>query len=170
MCDSWLTLSTNGICCYWERLFGDNKDCYVKSIEDIWFFRCKIDFYFIEWTPKAVFSRVAKLLVFMSEIKINLTPEKTTTNFLFLSCLNVEKINLFQSVSRHHRKLTFFLVNTRQLCGVQCIYWVQYCLHLENSLKYWFDKWFAWNLQWKNARWRLSPTGVACFNYVTLAL
>ena len=50
---------------------------------------------------KAVFSRVAKprvkipLLVFMSEIKINLTPEKC------------EKINLFQSVSRHHRKLIF---------------------------------------------------------------
>ena len=62
----------------------------IKEIEDIWFFRCKIDFYFTEWTPKAVFSRVAKprvkipLLVFMSEIKINLTPEKS--NILFLLC------------------------------------------------------------------------------------
>ena len=24
-------LCTNDICCYWERLFSDNKDCYVKS-------------------------------------------------------------------------------------------------------------------------------------------
>ena len=70
------------------------------------------------------------LLVFMSEIKINLTPEKS--NLLFLSCLNVEKINLFQSVSRHHRKLTFFLVITRQFCVVQRIYWVLYWVQTES--------------------------------------
>ena len=69
------------------------------EIEDIWFFRCKIDFYFIEWTPKAVFSRVAKprvkipLLVFMSEIKSILHQKKS--NFLFLSCLNMEKLTYF---------------------------------------------------------------------------
>ena len=28
-------------------------------IEDIWVFQCNIEFYFIEWTPQAVFSRVA---------------------------------------------------------------------------------------------------------------
>ena len=37
------------------------------------------------------------------------------SNFLFLSCLNVEKINLFQFISGHHRKLTFFLVIMRQI-------------------------------------------------------
>ena len=30
--------------------------CYI---EDIWIFQCKIEFYFTEWTPNAVFSRVA---------------------------------------------------------------------------------------------------------------
>ena len=32
----------------------------IKEIEDIWLFQCKIDFYFTEWTPKVVFSRVAE--------------------------------------------------------------------------------------------------------------
>ena len=31
---------------------------------------------------------------------------------------------LNQSVSRHHRKLFFFLVIARQFCGVQSTYWV----------------------------------------------
>ena len=30
-----------------------------KGIEDIWAFQCKIEFYFTEWTPQAVFLRVA---------------------------------------------------------------------------------------------------------------
>ena len=47
------------------------------------------------------------LLVFMSEIKINLTPEKIKFSVSFmLKC--GKKINVFQFVSRHHRKLTFF--------------------------------------------------------------
>ena len=63
----------------------------TDAIEDIWLFHSKIDFYFTEWTPKVVFSRVAEprvkilLLVFMSEIKIDLTLKKS--NFLFLLCL-----------------------------------------------------------------------------------
>ena len=32
---------------------------YMYYMEDIWFFQCKIEFYFTEWTPKAVCSRVA---------------------------------------------------------------------------------------------------------------
>ena len=78
---------------------------YLKYIEDIDFFGVRSIFissnehqklYFHEWrTPKAVFSRVAKprvkipLLVFMSETKINLTPEKIKF------CLNVEKLTYF---------------------------------------------------------------------------
>ena len=92
---------------------------YLKYIEDIDFFGVRSIFissnehqklYFHEWrTPNAVFSRVAKprvkipLLVFMSDIKINLTTEKIKFG------LNVEKINLFQSVSRHHRKVIFLV-------------------------------------------------------------
>ena len=37
----------------WHFLFH-----YTEQKEDIWFFQCKIKFYFTEWTPKAVFSRV----------------------------------------------------------------------------------------------------------------
>ena len=35
-----------------------------------------------------------------------------------------EKKDLFQSVSRHHRKSTFFLVISRQFYDVQYVYWV----------------------------------------------
>ena len=63
------------------------------------------------------------LLVFMSEIKINLTPEKIKFSVSFmLKC--GKKNKFFQCVSRHHRKLTFFLVIMRQFYGVQHIYWV----------------------------------------------
>ena len=34
-------------------------NCDINGIEDIWFFQCKIEFYFTEWTPNAVFSRMA---------------------------------------------------------------------------------------------------------------
>ena len=53
-------------------------------------FSVLIDFYFTERTPKAVFSRVASprvkipLLVFMSEIKINLTLEKIKFSVSFM--------------------------------------------------------------------------------------
>ena len=58
----------------------------------------------------------------MSEIKINLTPEKNKFSVSFM--LKCGKIDLFQSVSRHHRKLTFFLVISRQFYDVQRVYWV----------------------------------------------
>ena len=90
-------------------------------------------------SPKAVFSPRVKIPLLV--ITSDLTMEKS--NFLILSCLNVEKINLFQSFSCHHRKLNFFLVIRRQFRGVQRIYWV-------NSLKCRFDKWFTLNLQSKN--------------------
>ena len=32
----------------------------IIQIEDIWFFRWKIEIYFISWTPSVIFSRVAK--------------------------------------------------------------------------------------------------------------
>ena len=58
----------------------------------------------------------------MSEIKINLTPEKIKFSVSFM--LKCGKNDLFQSVSRHHRKLTFFLVISRQFYDVQRVYWV----------------------------------------------
>ena len=55
-----------------------------------------------------IFTRVKiPLLVFMSEIKINLTPEKIKFSVSFM--LKCGKIfDLYQSVSRHHRKLISF--------------------------------------------------------------
>ena len=38
--------------------------------------------------------------------------------------LKCGKINLFQSVSHDHRKLTFFLVISRQFYDAQRVYWV----------------------------------------------
>ena len=76
--------------CHLEKLHRVCSADKTYHIEDIWLFQCKIDFYFTEWTPKVVFSRVAEprvkilLLVFMSEIKIDLTLKKS--NFLFLLC------------------------------------------------------------------------------------
>ena len=74
----------------WKQLIMRREYLTVPiEIEDIWLFQCKIDFYFTEWTTKAVFSRVAKprvkipLLVFMSEIKNNLSLKKS--NFLFFA-------------------------------------------------------------------------------------
>ena len=46
----------------------------MKEIEDIWVFQCKIEFYFIEWTPQAVFSQVAVA-----------TSEMNTTSSIFTS-------------------------------------------------------------------------------------
>ena len=88
---SWLT--------DWNKLFFPHFS--IKETEYLIFFRCKIDFYFTEWTPKAVFSRVAKpqvkipLLVFMSEIKINLTPKKS--NILYITTFPVV-IKCFESL------------------------------------------------------------------------
>lgn len=55
----------------------------------IWFYQCKIFFFFfIKWTPKAVFSCVARpwvkipLKVFTSEIKLDLTLKQSS--FLFM--------------------------------------------------------------------------------------
>ena len=55
-----------------------------KDVEDILFFQCKIEFYFTEGTPKAVFSRVKAAValsentskVFMREIKFDLTLQR----------------------------------------------------------------------------------------------
>ena len=62
------------------------------------------------------------LLVFMSEIKINHTPEKIKFSVSFM--LICRKNNLFQSVNRHHRKLFFSLVILCKFYDVQRVYWV----------------------------------------------
>ena len=54
-----------------------------------------------------------QLLVFMSEIKIDLTLKKS--NFLFLLCFKIAKIKLFQCVSNHDRDLASFLVVLHQI-------------------------------------------------------
>ena len=82
------------------------------DIVDIWLFQCKIEFYFTEWTPKVVFSRVAEprvkipLLVFMSEIKIDLTLKKL--NFLFLLCFKIAKIKFFLMRQPSQQRYSFF--------------------------------------------------------------
>ena len=110
-----ISLSRNGVN-FIEHIYS--------YIEDIWFFRCKIDFYYTEWTPKAVFSRVP-LLVFMSEIKINL--HRKNQVFCFFYAKMPKKNNLFQCVSHDYRKLTFFLVISHQkVYDAQRVYWVWY--------------------------------------------
>ena len=103
----------------------------ARYIEDIWLFQCKIDFYFTEWTTKAVFSRVKiPLLVFMSEKKNNLSLKKS--NFLFLFCLKISKtFSLFQCISLQDGNTTFSLAILRQIWCFQHIYWV--CFWLETQ-------------------------------------
>ena len=60
----------------------------------------------------------------MSERKINFTPDKIKFSVSFM--LKYGKINLFQSVSHRHSKLTFFLVITRQFYDVQRVYCGKY--------------------------------------------
>ena len=81
-------------------------------MEDISLFQYKIDFYFTELTPKAVFSRVAKplvklpLLVFMSEIKIDLTLKKS--NFLFLLSFKIAIIKFMPMHQQLRQRNSFF--------------------------------------------------------------
>ena len=84
----------------------------MKYMDDIWLFQCKIELYFTEWTPKVVFSRVAEprvkipLLVFMSEIKIDLTLKKS--NFLFLLCFKIAKIKFIPMRQQSRQWNSFF--------------------------------------------------------------
>ena len=53
-----------------------------------------------------------QLLVFISEIKIDLTLKKS--NFLFLLCFKIAKIKLLQCVNNHDREIASFLVVLHQ--------------------------------------------------------
>ena len=52
-CTNFMFMPRNNCCQCWLSLRIN------KEIEDIWVFQCKIEFYFTEWKPQAVFSRVA---------------------------------------------------------------------------------------------------------------
>ena len=56
----------------------------------LWF-QCKIKFYFTEWTPKAVFSRPIQDLVFISEIKFDLTLKKIKFSVSFVLIFTIIK-------------------------------------------------------------------------------
>ena len=53
------------------------------------------------------------LLVFLSEIKIDLTLKKS--NFLFLLCFKIATISLFQCVSNNDRETASFIVVLHQI-------------------------------------------------------
>ena len=53
------------------------------------------------------------LLVFMSEIKIELTLKKS--NFLFLLCFKIAKVKFIPCVSNHDRETASFLVVLHQI-------------------------------------------------------
>ena len=75
------------------------------------FFQCKFKFYFTKWTPKAVFSWVAmkiQVLVFMSEIKFDLTLKKKS-NFLFLLWVYLQLLIFYLLFYSHVRKQNLFL-------------------------------------------------------------
>ena len=84
---------------------------FVEWIEDFLLLLRKIDFYFTEWTPKVVFSRVVEpqvkipLLVIMSEIKIDLTLKKS--NFLFLLCFKIAKIKFIPMRQQSRQRNSF---------------------------------------------------------------
>ena len=76
-------------------------------------------------TKSGIFTKASSentTFVFMSEMKINLTPEKIKFSVSFM--LKCGKIDVFQSVSRHHRKLTFSLDISLQFYDNQRVYWV----------------------------------------------
>ena len=82
-----------------------------SQIEDIWFFQCKIKFYFTQWTPKVVFSRVfscveIQVLVFMSEIKFDLTLKKIKFSVSFMLLFAI--IELLPIFRLSHQKTNFF--------------------------------------------------------------
>ena len=53
-------------------------------IEDIWIFQCKIEFYFTEWTPNAVFSRVAVATSENNKFGCSLDLYKSPTYIFFI--------------------------------------------------------------------------------------
>ena len=121
----------------------------MQEIEDNWLFLCKIDFYFTEWTIKAVFSRVAKpwvkkpLLVFISEIKNDLSLKKS--NFLFLFCLKIAKIEFIPMREPSGRRRNFF------------------------PSRFASNKQISRDLHRQNAYRRLRRPDVTCFHNVNLA-
>ena len=54
------------------------------------------------------------LLVFMSEIKIDLALKKSNLIFCFFYALKMQKLSLFQCVSNHDRETDSFLVVLHQ--------------------------------------------------------
>ena len=100
------------------------------------YFQCTIEFYFIEWTPNVIFSRVAIVLVFMSEIKFDLTLKKkatTTTKkkILFLLYFYVTIIKLLPNLRHLRREINFFPAISRQFGLVVRLYTV--CRKISNS-------------------------------------
>ena len=141
------------------------------------FFSVRSIFYFTEWTLKVVlYPPLVKipLLVFMSEINIELTMKKS--NFLFLFCFKIEKLSLLQCVSNHDRETASFLVVLFYTSGVFTGYdtGCKRSLQLKKSLKFLFAKQISRNRTRKNA-WEgggggLRRPDVACSNNVTMAL
>ena len=79
----------------WNLHWREAKPVPVDETEDIWVFQCKVEFYFTEWTPQAVFSRVAVATSENTDCgvhewnKIQSYTEKKS-NFLFRFCFYLQ--------------------------------------------------------------------------------
>ena len=123
--------------------------------------------YFHEWRSQPLVK--IQLLVFMSEIIINITPKKNQI-FCFIYAKMWRKLT-FSDRQPSLQKTNFFPSHyTCRFYGVQRVYFkpnieCKRSLHLENSFKCQFNKWLQ-----RKVRCRLSSPGVVCINNVTLAL
>ena len=112
--------------CVWGATLQGHVSLMLKYIENIWFFGCKIDFYFTEWTPKAVFSWVASPVENTTLVvhEWNKNPSYTrkikySVSFM-LKCGKNKLISVRQPSSQ---KINFFLVILRHFYDVQRVYW-----------------------------------------------
>ena len=92
-------------------LFADSEGS--DQIEDtIWFFQCKIKFYFTKWTPNVVFSRVAIATCENTSfgvhewIKISSYTKKIKPSVLFM--LLFAMIKILPTLQHLHGEINFF--------------------------------------------------------------
>ena len=123
-----------------------------NSIEDIWVFQCKIEFYFTEWTPQAVFSRVAEATSGNTDCGVHewnkiqsYTEKKNNNNKFSVSFMLLFAIIMFLPTRQLSRQKTYFFlshfvsISSCSACLVGIIWGKNTVLYLENEPKYHFN-------------------------------
>ena len=121
---------------------------YINRLEDIWVFQCKIEFYFTEWTPQAVFSRVAVATNENNDCgvhewnKIQSYTEKIKFSVSFMLLF---AIIMFLPTRQLSRQKTYFFpshfasISSCSACLVGIIWDKNIVLYPENEPKYHFN-------------------------------